>query len=244
MEELWSGSHRRNKLTATTSGEDSSMLANPDRSEIDQHTGKLIVGLIAIFLASVTNTLADGGLDSISEAYHRGGTARDVFVGSLLAISAFLAAYNGHSGTQKILSKVAAVAAIGIAMVPCLCPQYSDPKSSWVHGVSAGILFLTLAYFCYTFFERAREKKYPLAELRAWIYAFCGLIITLVVIILGYDYFSDRALSTKFDRLIFYGEKAGLIFFGIAWLTASRLSPFVTIKDELPSCENQTEEAT
>ena len=76
------------------------MLSNPERQEIDEHTGKLLVGVIAILLAAVTDILAGGGLESISESYHKGGLARDVFVGSLLAISAFLATYNGYTSNQ------------------------------------------------------------------------------------------------------------------------------------------------
>jgi len=85
------------------------MLADPERSEIDEHTGKLIVGLIALFLASFTNFFSGDSINSISEAYHQGGWARDIFVGFLFAITAFLLAYNGKSRRQMVLSKIAAL---------------------------------------------------------------------------------------------------------------------------------------
>ena len=91
-------------------------LSNPVRSEIDVHTGKLIVGLIALFLANVTSSLSgDTVINSLSQSYHIGGWARDILVGSLCAIFAFLLSFNGRAFIQKILSKIAAFAAIGVA---------------------------------------------------------------------------------------------------------------------------------
>ena len=48
MQILWSGPHRRNKLTATISREGSGMLADPVRIEIDAHTGKLIYSSLSV----------------------------------------------------------------------------------------------------------------------------------------------------------------------------------------------------
>ncbi len=201
------------------------MLGKPERQEINEHTGKLIVGVIAILLASVTDLLAGGGLESISESYHKDGLSRDVFVGSLLAISAFLAAYNGHSKPQMILSKVAAIAAIGIAFVPCLCPGSDDPRSSWIHGFSAAVMFLVLAFFCRTFYDRAKAKikEHPKAKLRSRIYALCGYAIVISILILGIDGLFDNFIKNVVPNLTFIFEAVGLGAFGIAWLTASRI---------------------
>jgi len=66
------------------------MFSIPRREEIDHHTMKLIVGLIAISLAALTSIFSGGAIDSISASYHQGGWGRDVFVGSLFAISGFV----------------------------------------------------------------------------------------------------------------------------------------------------------
>ena len=50
-------------------------------NEIDHHVLKFIVGITAIVLANLTMLLSRQDLKSISEAYHTGGSARDVLVG-------------------------------------------------------------------------------------------------------------------------------------------------------------------
>lgn len=208
------------------------MLPSPKRKEIDEHTGKLIVGLIAIFLASFTSFLSgDVAINSISQSYHVGGWARDIFVGSLFAITAFLLSYNGNSKAQMVSSKIAALAAMGVAMFPCECEIYEEIIPN-VHDISAAVMFLVLAFFCYTFYCRARDKSHPQAKIRAYIYVACGLTIVASILILAFDHLSGDLISSSIIRLTFYGERAGLVAFGIAWLTASRALPLITTKEE------------
>ena len=44
----------------------------------------------------------------------------------LFAIAAFLLAYNGFSRADMVLSKLASVAALGVAMFPCECANPSE----------------------------------------------------------------------------------------------------------------------
>ena len=64
------------------------MKLKPVRIEIDHHTMKLIVGVIAISLAWLTSIFSQTPLESISASYHADGWSRDIFVGFLFAISA------------------------------------------------------------------------------------------------------------------------------------------------------------
>ncbi len=210
------------------------MFSNPERSEINNYTIKLIVGLIAISLATLTSVFSEGAIESISASYHEGGWARDIFVGFLFALSAFLLAYNGHSRVQMLLSKVAAFAAMGIAMFPCKCEYYPEIVP-YVHGVSAAVMFLVLAFFCYTFYLRALGKSHIQAKWRAAVYATCGIIIVVSILILAIDHLLDGAISSRVDRLTFYGENAGLVAFGIAWLVASQFLPILSRPDERKS---------
>ena len=89
------------------------MFSRPEKQEIDYRTMKLIVGLIALSLATITNLFSHTSLTSISAAYYEEGWARNFFVGFLFAISSFLLAYNGKGRSEMILSKVAAGAAFG-----------------------------------------------------------------------------------------------------------------------------------
>lgn len=207
------------------------MFSSPERTEINEHTGKMIVGVIALLLALVTNILAGGGLDSISEAYHRDGMARDVFVGSLLAISAFLATYNGHSNNQMILAKIAAIAAVGIALFPCECGDYPDviPK---IHGIASMVMFLVLAFFCKTFYHRAKVKGHQEAILRSRIYFVCGSAIAISILVLVFDGLGGGVIKGVIPNLVFIGEAVGLVAFGVAWLTASRVFIGLTNSNE------------
>lgn len=202
------------------------MFNYPGVREINNHTSKLIVGLIALSLATVTNWLAGGCLESISASYYGGDWARNIFVGNLFAISAFLFSYNGDSRNQMMLSKVAAIAALGVATFPC---KGQPEFVVYVHFISAAAMFLVLAYFCNVFRKRAEKKikdsDYPFkqqARIRAFIYLMCLTAIVLAIAILALDYILDHAIRNAVPRLTFYGEKTGLIAFGIAWLTASR----------------------
>lgn len=207
------------------------MLPTPQREEIDHRTIKLLIGLIALTLATFTSYFAGGTITSISAAYYEGGWAQSILVGFLFAIAAFLLAYNGLSTREMVLSKVAAVAALGVALFPCKCGN-REQIIPYVHAVSATIMFLVLAYFCYVFYRRALVKGYPQATARACIYAACGIVIVIAVVVATFDALSGGMLSAKVPRLVFYGERAALMAFGVSWLTASRVLPMLTREDE------------
>jgi hypothetical protein len=207
------------------------MIVKPTRPEIDNHTLKLIVGIIALSLASLTSFLAKSQITSISESYYMGDWARNIFVGFLFAIAAFLLSYNGQSRAELVLSKLAAVAALGVALFPCDCN--GNPEIiPHVHFSSAAVMFLVLTYFCYLFFKRAREKGHTEANRRATVYALCGITIMVAILTLVADTIFGGVLKDLFPRLIFYCERAGLIAFGVSWLTASRSLPVLTRHDE------------
>ena len=152
------------------------MISSPRRFEIDHRTMKLIVGLIALSLASLANFFSTSPLESISASYHEGDWPRNIFVGFLYAIATFLLAYNGKSTLEMVLSKVAALAALGVAMFPCECGGYPEiiPR---LHAISAAVMFLILTAFCAIFYLRARAKGHAEANRRAYIYAACGAAI-------------------------------------------------------------------
>ena len=203
------------------------MNSPPKRQEIDHRTIKLIVGIIAISLAGLTSAFSSSAITSISASYYEAGWSQTIFIGFLFAIAAFLMAYNGLTKVEMVLSKIASLAALGVAMFPCKCDTHEEIIPN-IHGFSAGLMFLILAYFCYAFFQRAKAKGYPQAKARAAIYALCGISIALSIITLGYDGLTGNSLSDGIPRLTFYGETAGLVAFGISWLTASRVLPVVT----------------
>jgi len=207
------------------------MLNSPGRPEIDHHTMKLIVGVIAVSLGHVTNLLADTPLTAISASYYAGGWAQSIFIGFLFATAAFLLAYNGYSTPEMVTSKVAAVAALGVALFPCECDGHAE-LVPYVHAGSAAVMFLILTYFCYGFFRRAWTKGHPQAKVRAYVYAVCGGVMAASILVLLADHLSGGSLSALDPQLTFHGEYASLVAFGVSWLTASRMLPVITRKDE------------
>jgi len=207
------------------------MLAAPKRQEVDHRTIKLIVGMVALSLATLTSAFAATAIASVSASYYEGGWSQSIFIGFLFAIAAFLLAYNGFTKTEMILSKVASLAALGVALFPCECGTH-PALVPYVHGASAAVMFMILAYFCYAFYKRARKKGYPQAKFRAAVYVGCGAAIVLSIVSLSFDHFSHGALVQSIPRFVFYSESVGLIAFGISWLTASRTLPLITREAE------------
>lgn len=208
------------------------MPARP-RPDIDHHTLKLIVGVIALTLASLTSYFAKQkhSIDSISAAYYETGASHVIFIGFLFAIAAFLLAYNGYTRAQMIASKIAAISTLVVVFVPCECEGLGAKAPA--HGIAAAITFGILAFFCYTFYRRALEKPASKqTRSRAVIYAICGVVIVLMIVILGASRLMSDSDKDRFPRLTFYGEKAALIAFGVSWLTASLYLPVITTKHE------------
>ena len=202
--------------------------------EIDQRSMKLIVGVIALTLPVLTDWFAVAvgePLDSISESYWRGYWPQTIFVGFLFAIASFLIAYNGKSTREMVAAKLAAVAALGVALFPCGCDGEEEIVPG-LHYLCATVMFAILAYFCYLFLRRALEKGHARAKLRAVIYAVCGIVIVLCSLALGYNGMTDASLSERVDGFVFWAESAALWAFGISWLTASHVLPGVNRPDE------------
>lgn len=207
------------------------MAVKPIRVEINHHTIKLIVGIIAISLAILTSIFSETPLESISASYYEEGWSSTIFVGFLFAISAFLLAYHGRSVFEMVISKIAAISALGVAMFPCSCGGHQEIIPH-VHYISATIMFLILVTFCYSFYKRAHSKGHKQAVFRAYIYAICGITILVSIAVIGLDCVLDGVISSRINRLTFYGEAVALFAFGIAWLTASRILPVITSKEE------------
>lgn len=207
------------------------MRAFSHRPEIDHRTIKLLVGLIALSLASITNWFSVSAITSISASYYEGDWARNALVGSLFAIAALMLAYNGLSFWEMLLSKLGALAALGVAMFPCACGGHAE---IWAHAhyLSATLMFSVLAGMCRIFQKRASRKRHIEARRRAGIYFLCMLVILGVMAIMLIDAMSQDVLSAEWPRLTFYCERAGLVAFAVSWLTASKIIPVFAAPEE------------
>lgn len=207
------------------------MFSYPGTPVVNHHTVRFIIGFVALSLAGLTNLFASAPLESISAAYHEDGWSRDILVGFLLAVAALLLTYNGDSRPQMIMSKVAAFAAFGVAMFPCVCGNHPQIVP-YVHAVSAFVMFSALAIFCRLFYRKAKAKGHPEALMRATFYAISAITIMLSIAGLFIDWISGGALSALIPRFVFIAEAAALLAFGVSWLVASRAAPVITNRDE------------
>ena len=200
--------------------------------EINQYTIKFLIGFVALSLPVVELLLSSGTISSISESYWYPDSywSRNIFVGSLFAIAALLAGYNGTSLKQLWLGKVAALAAVLISMFPCNCGDDAHEIVKGVHAASAGIMFAVLAWFCWDFIERAKTKlnddRKTAASRRIAIYRACGVGMLIAIALFV------AHVVTKQERLVFWGETFGLVSFGFSWLTASHKLPGITHSSE------------
>lgn len=201
------------------------------RPEIDSRTIKLIIGVIALSLAPLTSALSPTPIDSISASYDAGGWAQSIFIGFLFAIASFLLAYNGRSDAEMALGKLAALAALGVALFPCTCGSHAAAVPG-VHAAAATVMFGVLALFCRVFYRRARAKGHPQALARAGIYAACGFTIALAIAVLALDAWLGHPLLRAVPRLVLHGEATALTAFGISWLTASHTLPWLNRESE------------
>ncbi len=210
-------------------------IKKPKNAEINQLTMKLIVGVIAIAIASVTSFVStlDYSLLSVSESYFAGDWSRNIFVGFLFAISAFLLSYNGQTRAHMILSRVAALAGIGVAMFPCKCSNREE-IIPYVHYANAAVMFAVLAYFCIEFYRHAKSKGHRQAAWRAKIYLACfwTMVVAIAALALNAIWGQELGIEARFPRIVFYGEAMALSAFGVCWLVASRVLPVLTRPEE------------
>jgi Na+/proline symporter len=195
--------------------------------QIDHRVIKLLVGLIAIFLAFFMQLVSGEELRSISESYHY--RARDWFVGLLFAVSALFLSFSGENTRERVLTILASILAAIVAIAPCACDREHGTLSK-LHFPAAALLFAILGYFCWRFRRTAKSKvtKYPEAGNRVRVYTSClaGMIICGLMAV-TYA-LSHESMDERFPSYVFWLEALGLVSFGVSWLAASRTLPIVT----------------
>lgn len=199
-------------------------------------------GIIALNLWWVVQWLrgVEDELTSISISYWT--DSGDIFVGSLVAISFFLAAYNGTGENGRDmefwLSKCAGFFALLVALIPTACafnfcnnlkdcglehnvdcfgtPGWAHAVSlgqaATVHNISAILLFVCLILLIYFFSRRAKSKG---KLIRSKFYLAVSLLMLIGMPVL---YFIGNKL--KWEDTIYWVEVMGLVLFGIGWLVA------------------------
>ena len=204
----------------------------------DYRALRLIMGMIAFAIPIVVTLISTDPLSSISASYYT--EARDVFVGMLFVVGAFLWAYNGHTKSQSYASKFASIAAILVAICPTTCNGCETGANSAVHYGSAFVLFSILTFFCLGPFRKNIKGKGGKKGRRSIIYLVCGLIMAFSIAGLGICriVLADELMNRL--RITYWTETVALFSFGFAWMVAGKyFKPLVDKEDELRLFSNQ-----
>lgn len=208
---------------------------------LSYHALRRIVGMIALALPVA---LAGGAiLLSLLGPEHRlpqpllQGTISDYFytpvgtlyVGSLTGIAMFLISSRGYDRTDEIAGYLAGIFALGVALFPSedpRAPYYSrlQIQIGYVHSAFAGLMFLSIAYFCLFLFRRTSPERRLTRrkQHRNRIYAVCGVVIlACTAAMVGLTVFEADPRLAPF-HLFLVSESLALFAFGVAWLTKGK----------------------
>lgn len=170
---------------------------------------------------------------SISHYYY--SNMKVFFVGILCAVSFFLITYSGYSRLDNILTNVAAVLCLSVAVFPTDLTQetdwlkktntFIDADLHTLHFACAGLFFLILAIISIWLFTRSNKPKGQLRyekKMRNKIYRFCGWTMILSELAIGVRaaFFGDDIHNPTFT---FWFETLMLVAFGVSWLTKAEV---------------------
>lgn len=173
-------------------------------------TQRKVIGGIALLLPLILWVIA-GLQNSISYTYFTPG--RDIFVASICAAGLILITYIGYDRKDDILSSVAGILGVIVALVPCHGPEpfagilMLPAKVSGIIHITAALSFFTLlAYICGVQFSKTRHLRKRL------IFRVCALVMVLAeVCILAVSLFHLPGGIYLFEAIALWG-------FGVSWL--------------------------
>lgn len=167
--------------------------------------------------------------DNMSSYYHT--ALRDVFVGVMCSIGVFLFCYRGHDRWESWNGNVGCAAAIGIAIFP-LDPN-SDPLLQrsifgYLHTLSGGLFFLSLAIYSIFFFPATCDDQLEPFEITRcnYIFRLSGLVLLSSILAMGVYLFllpSELRETLTDYKFLFWMEWIAVWSFAAAWLTKGRI---------------------
>jgi len=214
------------------------------------------IGLLGFALPTLLLAIAavsgDGIRPSISEYYY--SVSGNIFVGVMAAIGVFLWSYVGYDAadrrwpTDRMVSRTAAVAAFGVALIPTANKLVFDPPREWpctfaqclldpavaqkLHYASAAVFFGALAVASLVLFRRTKpgddltgnDPETRAKRARNRIYAVCGwLILGCMALLAAFSVWynmTDPAARAAIDRfaIVFWLETVAVLAFATSWL--------------------------
>ena len=167
--------------------------------------------------------------DNMSSYYHT--VLRDVFVGAMCAIGIFLFCYRGYDWIESWTANFGCLSALGVALFPLDAnsdPLHQRSVVGYLHSVSGGAFFLTLAFYSLYHFPSSKAEKHEVAPNEAqrnFIYRTSGVVILLSMTAMGsYLFFIPEQWKLLFNdyNFLFWMEWVAVWSFAAAWLTKGR----------------------
>ena len=161
--------------------------------------------------------------ESMSAYYHSAdGAMRNVFVGVLFAIGAFLYLYKGYQPLENYALNIAGICLWGVALIPMEWECGNSCQKFSAHGVLAVLFFLSIAYVCVC---RASDtlSDMPAGAKVEWYrraYKIIGYLLIaspIVAILLTYFLQADSEVRST----VFAAEAFGVVTFAGYWMLKS-----------------------
>jgi hypothetical protein len=168
-------------------------------------TIRWLLGFVTFTMPILVSIISFSRLTSISTAYYTG--ARDVFVGLMFVLGAFLLVYKGHTRTEDWMADLGGLAAVIAALCPTACDLCPKGPNFYIHALAGNVLFGVTAYFCLGPFRKAAQgKPWIKAQRRVKFYTFCGCAIIACLVILFANGLVMSAELKKIWTPTFWGE--------------------------------------
>lgn len=184
----------------------------------------LLLPIVLYLLAGLRSTTGLQSwklLGSVSAYYDTGAVG--VFVGVLFALSLFLFSYRGYVNDRadRIIGKIAGVAALGVPLFPTKPPLGSLGPSWWtpimdkLHLASAIVLFGSFILFALWLFRQSRIPRFrdrpQEKRARDTVCLLCGIAMLLGMI--------WAVIASFLGYSIFWPETIAIEAFAVSWLT-------------------------
>lgn len=167
--------------------------------------------------------------DNMSSYYHT--ALRDIFVGAMCSIGIFLLCYRGYDWIENATANFGCASALGVALLPLDAnsdPLYQTSLVGYLHSVSGGAFFLTLAFYSLYHFPNPKDEPHeiePHEAERNFVYRTSGVVILLSMLAMGiYLFFLPASAKQLFNKynFLFWMEWVAVWAFAAAWLTKGR----------------------
>ena len=158
--------------------------------------------------------------DSISDYYWTEDPERNILVGVLCFIAAYLILYKGYTWAEDRALDIAGVSAVGIALFPV--PQEIGISA---HYICAVTFFICIFYVCITMSRNTLHLFPPSGnkKLFIWLYGICSAVmIGIVIFTIIYGFVPKETKATHNPHIVFWIEAFGIWAFSAYWYIKSR----------------------